>query len=322
MAENWDMETNGWSPSGLGGGSNSTAGSGWSNDVAGTTPAPMTAESVSPEKPPASTTPNMDNAGGQYSTWNTGGSAPYVNIGKLSGNSQFDQTLTPPPTDNSLVPGLEGPHIYGENGDMSRTAWQRKQAAEFNKNQLAGQADFNQARSQMPYNTTGNLANPYDQYVNNPATPGQPSVPSPGALATGNTFASGGNQDYQSNQLRFLLSALQNYGPGGQNRFGNSFSPIFTGGQQNGSLLNGLGNSAGNPGGYQSGNNGQGGGFGLAQLLPLLIGLAGNNGGMSPQAGTYGNLGADPQGIRRTTEPGRQFYDPSAPDKNYSDSSY
>lgn len=186
----------------------------------------------------------------------------------------------------------QGPAIYGANGNQTLGQFQQWQADEFNKNQLAGLAAFNQARSQMPYNTTGNLANPYDQYVSSPATPGVASPATQNAglwnnsgLAAGNTFASGGNQDYQRNQLSFLLRALQNYGPGGQNRFGNGFSPVFTGGQATGSPLNGLGNSTANPGGYQS-NSGSGSSFSLAQLLPLLLGLA-----QQPQNGAYGNLG-------------------------------
>jgi hypothetical protein len=216
----------------------------------------------------------------------------------------------------------QGPAIYGANGNQTLGDFQQWQADEFNKNQLAGQKAWNDAA--VANGGVPGAINPYDNFVNNPATPGKASsamtyatpaqyaqveamarrdaaakqaasTVDTSSLATGNTFAGQSDPAYQSNQLQFLLKALQNYGAGGQNRFGNSFSPIFAGGRQNGSLLNGLGNRAGNAGGYQSGNNGQSSGFGLAQLLPLLMGLAQNNESMSQQQGTYGNLGMQNQ---------------------------
>ena len=214
----------------------------------------------------------------------SGGAATAVTPSAISSNPSLSGAgvgSATPQTPVQTVTGQKLDSYYGPTGNMTLPEYQQWQSEEFNRNQLAAQGQFNAARAAMPYNTQGNLANPYDQYVANPATATAPSS----ALATGNTFASGGNQAYQNNQLQFLLQALQNYGPGGQNRFGNGFSPVFTGASPNGSLMNGLGNSSGNPGGYQS-NSGGGSDFSLAQLLPLLIGLA-----QQPGAGAYGNLG-------------------------------
>ena len=246
-------------------------------------------------------------AGAASSSWNTPVATTQAIPHALGWTEDGSASTDPTIVANRLAKqrANQGPAIYGANGNQTLGEFQQWQADEFNKNQLAAQRQFNAARDQMPYNTKGNLANPYDQYVTNPATPGQASaafqspanaaawnnsgfasqMANPTSLATGNTFASDGGQDYRANQLNFLLQALQNYGPGGQNRFGNGFSPVFTGDSPNGSLMNGLGNYSGNPGGYQS-NSGSGSGFSLAQLLPLLIGLA-----QQPGAGAYGNLG-------------------------------
>ena len=187
-----------------------------------------------------------------------------------------------------------GPAIYGLQGNQTLGDWQKEQSTTFNNNQLAAQGQYNTALGQMPYNTQiNNQGNPYDKYVANPASPGQASAAfqSPenaqawqasglnSSLAnSNNSFAAsrGQGSNYQDGQLNFLLNALQLHGPGGQNRFGNSFSPVFTGQGQQGGLSQ---NSQG-----QQQNSG---GLNLSVLLPLLLGLAQRG----PAAGSYGNLG-------------------------------
>lgn len=246
--------------------------------------------------------------------------APQVGLGGFGNNTYipgtpgtFDPNYrnpvgagTTPPTAASTA----GPAIYGTHGNQTLGDWQKEQANTFNTNQLSGQAQWNQALGQMPYNTQINATNPYDQYVANPATPGHGSAAfqSPANAAAWNAsglasqvnplsnpnagFAQSQpqNPQYGQNQLLFLLNTLQRYGAGGQNQFGNTFSPTFTGQGTQGGLSQ-----------ASSGTNNSSSGLQLAQLMPILLGLAQQGGGgnyrNAPSAGSYGNLGvANPTG--------------------------
>ncbi len=290
MADN--ILAGGWTPTSV-----ATPGVGGTNNASGWAPAPATATATSVSGPSG-----IGVASGGGDGWqNTSGTATANGVGTSSLGGLGYAPSPPTATATSVNPPNNGSAIYGANGNQTLGDFQKWQSDEFNKNQLAGQQAFNGALGQMPYNTQVNATNPYDQYVANPATPGKASgaFQSPenasawqnsglsSQLANpGSTFTQGqGNNQYQNNQLLFLMNALQRFGAGGQNRFGNGFSPIFT--QSN---LNGLGNSSQNPGGYQSGNNGSNNNLGLAQLLPLLIGLGQQQNG-GPAAGSYGNLG-------------------------------
>lgn len=224
-------------------------------------------------------TPTM--TGGFNPTATTGGLAPYVP------GTAFD-----PAVDGKTN---VGPATYG-NGHQTLGEFQTEQANTFNANQLAGQQAWNQTLAGMPYNTQINASNPYDQFVANPATPGHGSAAFQSPANQAAWQASGlqsqlanptagfaqsqpQNSNYGQNQLLFLLNTLQRYGQGGQNPFGNSFSPTFTGQGTQGGL-----SQTSTPGASSNG-------FSLNQLLPLLMGLAQNGQSQGPAPGSYGNLG-------------------------------
>lgn len=262
----------------------------------------------------------LDNSGGFSINGSVAPSQTPVNQGGGTFNlPAYNATLGAPaaPTAASMIAGKTdpstaapatpaapasnaGPAIYGLNGNQTLADWQKEQADTFNANQLAAQGQFNNALSGMPYNTQISGGNPYDQYVTNPATPGQASAAfstpanaaawnasglnSQLANPTGTFQSQGADSSYANNQLNFLLNTLQRYGGvTGQNQFGNGFSPLITG--QSGQTQGGLSQAASN------GNTS--GGLNLQTLLPLLMGLAQQNQG--PAAGSYGNLGVTPQ---------------------------
>jgi hypothetical protein len=181
---------------------------------------------------------------------------------------------------------------------MSYAQFLQWQADTFNANQLAGQQQYNNFLQNNPQFNGVAPANPYTQYVNNPATPGNasPALSSPANTAAwdaspanpANNNLGGsvsGTPSSTTDNSDFINKVLSLYGGlYGQNQFGNSFSPIFGGGNSAYNNLYGLGGQTNSTGTGLSGLDTNT----LGQLLPLLLGLIRQ---ANPNAGTYGNLG-------------------------------